>query len=215
MGAKDAGKSIVRRFRLGCALPRVLTLSLPLAPPWFTQFVNLVSGSNLAVRRGLQPVTDAVQAGGAFHLDGHRVVLIDTPGFDDTTKSDTDILKMIAAFLQQSYVKLRHGLKNGDCAFLTKHAPMCRYKQGTTLAGVLYFHAISDDIMSGISMRNFDMLRKLCGDDTLKNMVIVANWWGEVDREVGEAREAELAREDILQARSGQGCSDGSSQRYH
>jgi predicted GTPase len=32
-------------------------------------------------------------------LKGRPVTLIDTPGFDDTTKSDSDILRMIAAFL--------------------------------------------------------------------------------------------------------------------
>jgi predicted GTPase len=37
-----------------------------------------------------------------FELDGRSITLIDTPGFDDTTKSDTDILKMIAGFLQTS-----------------------------------------------------------------------------------------------------------------
>jgi predicted GTPase len=34
-----------------------------------------------------------------FEFDGRRVVLIDTPGFDDTNKSDTDILRMIAHYL--------------------------------------------------------------------------------------------------------------------
>jgi hypothetical protein len=43
-----------------------------------------------------------VQIAGAFYLDGRRVVLIDTPGFDDTSKSDTDVLKLIAAFLETS-----------------------------------------------------------------------------------------------------------------
>jgi len=32
-------------------------------------------------------------------LDGGIVILINTPGFDDTSKSDTDILKIIAALL--------------------------------------------------------------------------------------------------------------------
>jgi len=35
-------------------------------------------------------------------LDRRRVVLIDTPGFDDTARSDTDVLKMITAFLETS-----------------------------------------------------------------------------------------------------------------
>lgn len=41
-----------------------------------------------------------------FEVDGRRVTLIDTPGFDDTTKSDADILSMIAAFLNASWVEL-------------------------------------------------------------------------------------------------------------
>ena len=32
------------------------------------------------------------------------VVLVDTPGFDDTHKSDVDILKMVANWLETTYV---------------------------------------------------------------------------------------------------------------
>jgi hypothetical protein len=41
------------------------------------------------------------------------------------------------------------------------------------LSGLIYVHRISDVLMGGISSRNFRMFRKLCGDDTLKNVVIV------------------------------------------
>jgi predicted GTPase len=47
----------------------------------------------------LESCTTEVQLADEFVLDGRRVVLIDTPGFDDTTKRDTDILKTIATFL--------------------------------------------------------------------------------------------------------------------
>jgi len=43
--------------------------------------------------------TAEVQLADEFTIDGRPVILIDTPGFDDTNKSDTDILKLIAAFL--------------------------------------------------------------------------------------------------------------------
>jgi hypothetical protein len=66
---------------------------------WFTQFVNLVSGSELGVGDGLESCTSVVQPGKPFILDGRRVVLIDTPGFDDTTRSDVDVLNTIALFL--------------------------------------------------------------------------------------------------------------------
>jgi hypothetical protein len=78
------------------------SLCIPLTWARLAQFINLVSGSNLDIGYGLQSCTNAVNSAGAFNLDGHRVVLIDTPGFDDTTRSDTDVLKMIAAYLATS-----------------------------------------------------------------------------------------------------------------
>jgi len=100
--------------------------------------------------------------------------LIDTPGFDDTQVSDMDILKRIARFLEASY------------------------KGGDMLTGVLYFHRISDLRTGGTPARTFRMLRKLCGDETLKNVVIVTNMWGEVDPQVGEAREAQVTSDDLF-----------------
>ena len=66
------------------------------------------------------------------------------------------------------------------------------------LAGILYFHRISDSRMGGIPLRNFKMFRKLCGESTLKNVVVVTNMWGGVDPWVGDAREAELMGGDIF-----------------
>ena len=42
------------------------------------------------------------------------------------------------------------------------------------------------------------MFRKLCGDNSLQNVVVVTNMWGEVDPQTGNDREAELMREDIF-----------------
>jgi hypothetical protein len=70
--------------------------------PWFAQFINLVSGSNLDVGNGLASCTNAVKPGNPFNLDGRRVILVDTPGFDDTTRSDIDVLNTIALFLATS-----------------------------------------------------------------------------------------------------------------
>lgn len=38
-----------------------------------------------------------------MELDGETVRLIDTPGFDDTYRSDTDILELLANWLQTNY----------------------------------------------------------------------------------------------------------------
>ena len=47
----------------------------------------------------LESCTAEVQLANEFTLDERAVTLIDTPGVDDTSKSDTDILRMIAAYL--------------------------------------------------------------------------------------------------------------------
>lgn len=36
----------------------------------------------------------------SFELDGSSVTFIDTPGFDDTERSDAEVTKIIAAFLE-------------------------------------------------------------------------------------------------------------------
>ena len=59
----------------------------------------MASGSDLRIGTDLESCTAEVQLADEFTLDGRTVILIDTPGFDDTNKSDTDILKLIAAFL--------------------------------------------------------------------------------------------------------------------
>ncbi|THH30967.1 hypothetical protein EUX98_g3204 [Antrodiella citrinella] len=100
--------------------------------------------------------------------------LIDTPGFDDTTQSDAQILKMIAEYLANTY------------------------RLGKKLSGIIYMHRISDPKMSGVSKRNFGMFRSLCGEKTLRNVVIVTNMWGLVEQHVGDAREHELATDDTL-----------------
>ncbi|KIP01790.1 hypothetical protein PHLGIDRAFT_56398, partial [Phlebiopsis gigantea 11061_1 CR5-6] len=137
-------------------------------------FINLVSGSNLPVGEGLRSCTPEVQTSPPFDLAGHRVTLIDTPGFDDTLKTDTEILKLISTFLANSY------------------------RANTKLSGVVYMHRISDFKVGGISRRNFSMFRALCGDSTLKNVVVTTNMWGEVDEARGALREAQLATDPLL-----------------
>jgi predicted GTPase len=65
-------------------------------------FINLASGSELHVGETLESCTDEVNATAPFEFEGRQVVLVDTPGFDDTDKSDTDILLMISEYLAQS-----------------------------------------------------------------------------------------------------------------
>lgn len=137
-------------------------------------FINRASGSNFKVGKGLQSCTNTIQVSDGFNIADRRLFLIDTPGFNDTTQSDTEILRIIVAFLSASY------------------------ERGDKLAGVLYFHRISDVRMDGSQMRNFRMFLSLCGKNALKNVVIVTNMWSRVEREVGQAREKQLKEDDMF-----------------
>lgn len=68
------------------------------------QFVNLASGSDLGVGNDLASCTFDVSYSNPFQLSGRTVRLIDTPGFDDTSRSDSDILKLIAHHLSATSV---------------------------------------------------------------------------------------------------------------
>lgn len=63
---------------------------------------------------------------------------------------------------------------------------------------MIYFHRISDDRVGGITRKNFRVFRKLCGDDTLKNVVIVTTMWSQVDPETGRKRERELSTNEMF-----------------
>ncbi|KAF9259854.1 hypothetical protein L218DRAFT_873661, partial [Marasmius fiardii PR-910] len=139
-----------------------------------TSFINTASGGRLPIGDGLQSCSVTIETSPSFFVDGRNVVLIDTPGFDDTTRTDTDILSMISVFLAEMY--------KGD----------------KKLAGIIYLHRISDVRVGGISARSFRMFRKLCGEASLKNVVIATTRWSEVLFEVAEARERELMEKDLF-----------------
>lgn len=86
-------------------------------------------------------------------FEGQRIALVDTPGFADTSISDTDVLKMIAGFMETSY------------------------QDGVLLSGIIYLHQITHNRVEGPSLRNIDMFQRLCGDSGLKNVILATTMW--------------------------------------
>lgn len=68
------------------------------------------------------------------------------------------------------------------------------------LAGVIYFHRITDERWRRSDTRNFGWLRRICGEPTLRNVVFVTNMWERVDPEISAAREGQLVTEFIKPA---------------
>ena len=78
--------------------------------------------------------------------------------------------------------------------------PHCRYEHEVNLAGVIYFHRISDERWRKSDTRSFGWLKRICGESTLRNVVLATNMWGNVDPEIGAAREQQLAAEFVKPA---------------
>ncbi|KAF8446668.1 hypothetical protein BGX38DRAFT_1143248 [Terfezia claveryi] len=45
------------------------------------------------------------------------------------------------------------------------------------LSGLIYLHRITDNRMTGTATRNLTMMRKLCGDENMKNVLLVTTRW--------------------------------------
>ncbi|KAL4064015.1 hypothetical protein J3A83DRAFT_667588 [Scleroderma citrinum] len=133
---------------------------------------SIPPGSRTEVKVGhsIQSETSEIQSISWVTENGIRVKIVDTPGFDDSRPgmNDVQVLKMIATFLINEY-------------------------KGPRITGLIYVHRISDTRVGGSSQRNLRMFRKLCGDETMKNVVIVTTMWDRVTPEEGEKREQELA----------------------
>ena len=72
-----------------------------------------------------------------------------------------------------------------------------RYRNNCKLHGIIYVHRISDIRVGGLEKSNFGIFRKLCGDSSLKNVVIVTNMWSRVlSKEEGNRKVRELETVD-------------------
>ncbi|KAK0640521.1 Protein MNN4 [Lasiodiplodia hormozganensis] len=103
-----------------------------------------------------------------FHHGGYNINLIDTPGFNDTNKTENQILQDIANWLEDLY------------------------NSKERLKGIVYLHNIEHPRMEGSALRNLKMFRMLCGEEPLKNVVLATTFWGKVDAVMAQRREDEL-----------------------
>ena len=101
-----------------------------------------------------------------------KVLLIDTPGFDDSERSDSEILIEISRTLT------------------------AQYEAGISLRGVIYLHRITDIRFSGSSVKTLNIFKRICGKLALKNVLLATTRWHEVEESVGAAREQQL-RDDF------------------
>jgi len=77
------------------------------------QFINVATGVDIGISHGLESCTSGIGIIKMSYL-GYNIVFVDTPGFDDTKRSDSDILKMISDWLATMYVVLERTKDTAD-----------------------------------------------------------------------------------------------------
>ncbi|KAK6713556.1 hypothetical protein SNK04_004521 [Fusarium graminearum] len=132
-----------------------------------SSFINHCIKHEVVVGDGLQECTGTVEVFSFEYRPGVTIHLVDTPGFDDTNRQDSAVLRDISAWLSKSYT------------------------EKILLNGILYLHRISDPRMQGSGKLSISLLRKLCGKDAFKNVVLVTTMWELVEKDIGDRREKE------------------------
>lgn len=142
-------------------------------------FINRLAGRDDVVKVGhdqtsctteLQPVV--IDPPSSISLQNRRLVLVDTPGFDETFATESETLRRIASWLANAY------------------------SADTKLSGVIYLHDISSARMKGTSVRNLEVFRKLCGDRALRSVLLGTTKWNQLERHSeGEERVKQLRDE--------------------
>jgi len=132
-------------------------------------FINIVAGRQAAIIREEldsqpQPVLPVIIPYPGDNT--RRIVFLDTPGFNDTWRSDTEILRRITIWLQHS----------------------C--EAGVTLAGVIYLHEISQNRVqtTGGSLTMFDAIYQ----PDLQNVILATTKWKQPETDAERDREKQL-----------------------
>ncbi|KAF8159710.1 P-loop containing nucleoside triphosphate hydrolase protein [Crassisporium funariophilum] len=137
-----------------------------------SNLIDTLTKQNKSKRRAgdkLESCTSDVQALRIRHPSyGDRIVFVDTPGFDDTHRSDMEILQLVGDWLEKTYAA------------------------DVKLAGIVYLHRITDNRMSGSPHRNLRMFGHLCGNRAADKVVFVTTMWDKVKQSVAEEREQQL-----------------------
>ncbi|KAF7523146.1 hypothetical protein G7054_g11868 [Neopestalotiopsis clavispora] len=136
-------------------------------------FINALKPNSVEVGHTLKSVQSRPQAV-QIHLDEegqNSITVVDTPGFDDSHRPESEVFTEITEFLA------------------------AQYAAKIPLKGVIFLHRIQDNRMRGSARTHLDTFRSLCGEEALANVMLVTTFWNKVPSyERGEylRREQEL-----------------------
>lgn len=117
----------------------------------------------------------------SFQRNNRTIHLVDTPGFDDTHRSESSVLQEIVYWLDAAY------------------APNAVEDQrGFLLDGIIYLHDISTPRWSGSSRRSLDILKAISGEDNFDAIALVSTFWDRAEQIKGIEGEQQLRNSDRM-----------------
>ncbi|KAH6884301.1 hypothetical protein BKA70DRAFT_1166516, partial [Coprinopsis sp. MPI-PUGE-AT-0042] len=126
----------------------------------------------IAIGHGMESCTQEVSWYHAKLPSAHadlwerRLILVDTPGFDDSRTQDVDILQKVSDWLARVY------------------------DSQVPVAGIIYITNITQNRMNGTAKLNLSMFKKLCGESSYNKITMVSSHWQDLhDQTVGADRE--------------------------
>lgn len=105
----------------------------------------------------------------SFEHNGQTVHLVDTPGFNDSGRSELDVFKEIVFWLSSAH------------------------SSGILLNGILYLHSVADPRWAGSCAKSVVLLKAFCGPENFASVVIATTHWSSVTTDVGNSRHHELS----------------------
>ncbi|KAH6905833.1 hypothetical protein BKA70DRAFT_1107178 [Coprinopsis sp. MPI-PUGE-AT-0042] len=115
-------------------------------------------------------------------LKERRLILVDTPGFDDSFSDDSEILRKVSVWLARCY------------------------NDAMAVAGIVYISDISQKRMFGSTRMSLNMLMKLCGEESLNRVVLATSQWDTLTSEASKGKAEE--RQDELKMTYWKAASD-------
>ncbi|KAK4208099.1 P-loop containing nucleoside triphosphate hydrolase protein [Rhypophila decipiens] len=109
-----------------------------------------------------------------YSINGRTVTLIDTPGFDDSQRSELSILQLVADYMERTYA------------------------EGKLLSGIIMMQPLNETRLTGSERTRTTLFKKLLGEDAYQRVVIAPTMWDHLDDNTARLRESQrMQREDV------------------
>ncbi|KAE9368403.1 hypothetical protein N431DRAFT_470113 [Stipitochalara longipes BDJ] len=136
-------------------------------------FISECTGEDAGVGHMLESSTAEVSIS-SFEHNERTVHLIDTPGINDSGRTELDVLKEIAFWLTAAH------------------------DNSIQLNGIVYLHSIAAPKWAASCAKATTLLKAICGPENYPSIVLATTHWDSVSADIGNKRHEELSENEDM-----------------